>query len=289
MALTSGVAVAGVVALAGLGYELVEDGTLPGKYRLDQFLGACGSDPGLPAVKTGTVLTRTFWSRYRRRQVQMITMLPPGDHRDLPVVLVLHGAYDDAASCVQLGYPSFLAAAVKSGHMPPVALVAADGGAATWWHKRADGDDPQGMLVHEVLPYLAMRGFSTGKVVATGWSMGGFGALLLAERRLASAVAVMSPAIYSSYSAAVAADSGSFDGPADFAHNDVRQSTGTAVLRTLPVMVSCGSDDPFAPAVTAFRADLDNPPGTIDSGCHDGAYWRRHIPATLTFLGAHLT
>jgi dienelactone hydrolase len=152
-----------------------------------------------------------------------------------------------------------------------------------------NGADQDILVAVPVLPYLAMRGFSTGKVVATGWSMGGFGALLLAERRLASAVAVMSPAIYSSYSAAVAADSGSFDGPADFAHNDVRQSTGTAVLRTLPVMVSCGSDDPFAPAVTAFRADLDNPPGTIDSGCHDGTYWRRHIPATLTFLGAHLT
>jgi S-formylglutathione hydrolase FrmB len=257
--LAGGLAVAGVAVAAGAGYGLVEGGVLPGKYRLDGVLGACGTDPGLPAVSAGQVLSRTFWSHYRRRRVQMITMLPPGNDRDLPVALVLHGASDDAASCVQLGYPSFLAAAVADGHVPPMALVAADGGAASWWHARAEGDDPQGMLVHEVLPYLAGHGFRTGPVAATGWSMGGFGALLLAERRLVAAAAVMSPAIYPSYSAAVAANSGSFDSAADFAHNDVTSSTGTAVLRTLPVMVACGTDDPFAPQVAALRARLSPP------------------------------
>jgi enterochelin esterase-like enzyme len=288
MVLGGGLALAGIAGVAGAGYALVEDGTLPGKYRLDQFLGACGSEPGLPAVTPGPVLTCTFWSRYRRRRVQMITMLPPGSHRDLPVALVLHGAFDDAASCVQLGYPSFLAAGVASGRVPPMALVAADGGATTWWHQRADGDDPPGMLVHEVLPYLAARGFRTGRVGATGWSMGGFGALLLAERRLAAAVAVMSPAIYPSYSGAVAANPGSFDSAADFAHNDVRDSAGAAVLRTLPVMMSCGADDPFAPQVASFRTELGDPPGSIGSGCHDAAYWRRQIPAQLAFVSAHL-
>jgi enterochelin esterase-like enzyme len=283
--LGGGLALAGIV---GAGYALVENGSLPGKYQLDQFLGACGSDPALPAATPGRVLTRAFWSRYRRRRVQMITMLPPGSHSDLPVVLVLHGAGNDAASCVQLGYPSFLAAGVTSGRVPPMALVAADGGAATWWHQRSDGDDPPGMLVHEVLPYLAARGFRTGRVGATGWSMGGFGALLLAERRLAATVAVMSPAIYPSYSGAVAANPGSFDSAADFARNDVRDSARAAVLRTLPVMVSCGDDDPFAPQVASFRTELSDPPGAIDSGCHDGAYWRRHIPADLAFVGAHL-
>lgn len=285
MVLGGGLALAGAV---GVGYTFVEDGTLPGKYQLDRFLGACGSAPGLPAVTPGPVLTRTFWSRYRRCRVQMITMLPPGSHRDLPVVLVLHGAFSDAASCVQLGYPSFLAAAVTSGRVPPMALVAADGGAATWWHRRANGDDPPGMLEHEVLPYLAARGFRTGRVGATGWSMGGFGALLLAERRLASPVAVMSPAIYSSYSGAVAANPGSFDSAADFDHNDVRDSPGTAVLRTQPVMVSCGQDDPFAPQVASFRTELGDPPGGIGPGCHDDAYWRRQIPADLAFVGTHL-
>jgi enterochelin esterase-like enzyme len=288
MVLTSGIALAGIAAATGAGYGLVEGGVLPGKYQLDQFLGACGDDPGLPSVTPGRVLTRVFWSRYRRQRVQMITMLPPGSERDLPVALVLHGAFNDAASCVQLGYPSFLAAAVKSGRMPPMALVAADGGPSSWWHRRADGDDPPGMLLHEVLPYLAARGFRTGRVMATGWSMGGFGALLLAERRQASAAAVMSPAIYPTYSAAVAANPGSFDSAADFAHNDVASSTGTRLLRTLPVMVSCGTDDPFAPQVAALRARLGDPSGAIDAGCHDSAYWRRHIPASLAFLGAHL-
>jgi hypothetical protein len=37
-----------------------------------------------------------------------------------------------------------------------------------------------------------------------------------------------------------------------------------------------------------FRTELGNPPGAIDAGCHDYAYWRRHVPAALAFTGAHL-
>jgi len=44
-----------------------------------------------------------FYSRYRERPVRMITMRPPGRSRPLPVVLVLHGAGDDAARAVSLG------------------------------------------------------------------------------------------------------------------------------------------------------------------------------------------
>src|ERR1700678_4295344 len=76
----------------GAAYGMVEHGVLPGKYRLDAFLGACGSDPGVPRVTAGTVTTRQFYSRYRKRVVNMTTVLPPGFTGRLPVVLALHGA-----------------------------------------------------------------------------------------------------------------------------------------------------------------------------------------------------
>src|SRR6202453_500718 len=81
----------------GAAYGLVEHGVLPGKYRLDAFLGACGSDPGGPQVAAGPVLTAQVYSRYRKRVVNMITVRPPGHAGPLPVVLALHGADGDAA------------------------------------------------------------------------------------------------------------------------------------------------------------------------------------------------
>ncbi|MBV9098912.1 MAG: esterase, partial [Frankiaceae bacterium] len=68
----------------------------------------------------------------------------------------------------------------------------------TYWHRRSDGDDPQLMLLTEFIPLLASRGLRTDRLGLAGWSMGGYGALLLAERigpSRCAAVAVDSPAL----------------------------------------------------------------------------------------------
>jgi S-formylglutathione hydrolase FrmB len=291
-----------VTVAGGTGYELVQHGALPGKYQLDKILGACGGDPGVPAVMAGPVSTTRFYSQHRKRTVQMIVMRPPGVQGPLPVAIVLHGSGGDAQSSVSMGYPQYLAAAVAAG-APPFAVVAIDGGASTYWHRRASGDDPPGMITAEVLPRLRALGYLVGTIGIIGWSMGGYGALLLAsqleparskttrssgEAPAVAAVAAASPAIFTSYPAAIGANSASFDSPADFAANDVRSLARLAVLRRLPVRIDCGTDDPFTPQATLLRHDLANPPGAITSGCHDQPFWRRNLPAELSFLGQHL-
>jgi hypothetical protein len=54
----------GVAALAGLGgvFGLVEEGVLPGRYRLAPYLGQCGDMPDLPKVRPGPVRQVTFTS-----------------------------------------------------------------------------------------------------------------------------------------------------------------------------------------------------------------------------------
>jgi hypothetical protein len=133
-ALIGGLSASGALALAaGGGYWLVQDGMVPGKYRLAEMLGRCGADPGVPATAPGPVVSQTFTSRYRRRAVTMITMRPPvGQPARMPVVIVLHGAGGDAASAVALGYPHFLAQAVRRG-VAPFALVSVDGGGSSYW------------------------------------------------------------------------------------------------------------------------------------------------------------
>jgi S-formylglutathione hydrolase FrmB len=304
-ALIAGLGVAAAGVAAGGGYGLVETGTLPGKYRLAQLLGTCGSPPPPPRGPLPARHQAQFWSAYRQRRVSMVTLIPAGvtSARGLGVVVALHGLGGDAAATARALAPAMASAGLPRALARSLAVVTVDGG-TTYWHRRADGDDPQGMIIHEVLPRAAALGLRTGRVGIVGNSMGGYGALLLAERLggagaraglaaqpAAAAVAALSPAIFASYADARRADARSFDGPGDFARNDVL--TAIAALREVPAYVACGETDPFEPMAELLRERLQRltghpPAGAIEAGCHDEAFWARNLPAALTFIGRHL-
>jgi poly(3-hydroxybutyrate) depolymerase len=280
----------GVVLAGGaIGFELIQNGTLPGKYELAQLDGACGSPPSAPSGPAPSRHVVSFFSAYRRRQVQVITLVPAGvSPRGLGLVLALHGSGSDAAGMAGQMAPAMTAAGVRG-----FAVVCADGG-DTYWHKRANGDDPAGMIRHEVLPRAAAAGLATSRIGLTGESMGGYGALLLAEHRTLpaiAAVAALSPAIFASYADARAANESAFEGPADFARNSVL--AGVRALRRVPTWIACGDDDPFA-AETQEMCDRlaavtgRGVPGGILSGCHDDAFWERNMPAALQFIARNL-
>jgi len=286
---------------------------LPGKYALARLDGACGSAPPPPAGRRPTRHVVTFESAYRHTAVQMVTLIPPDAPAgvDLGVTLALHGAGNTAA-----GLAEQLVTAMTAAKIATFAVVCPDGG-GTYWHKRADGDDPIGMILHEVLPRAAAAGLATRRIGIAGESMGGYGALLLAERFAAAggtrpplrtsaaarrpappsavpavaAVAAMSPAIFATYADARSADKGSFDSQADFARNNV--FAGISALKHVPTWVACGEDDPFRPEAALFRARLaaltrHQVPGGIAAGCHDDAFWARNLPAALQFIAGHL-
>jgi pimeloyl-ACP methyl ester carboxylesterase len=293
----------GLTALGGAagGYELVQDGTLPGKYTLARLDGACGSAPPAPSGPRPTRYRTSFRSAYRQREVQMVTLVPAraGSGIGLAVVIALHGAGSGAVDLASQLAPGMTAAGVSR-----FAMICVDGGQA-YWHKRADGDDPISMIMHEVLPRARAAGLATGRIGIIGESMGGYGALLLAERLAAmpaaaqaaavpavAAVAAMSPAIFGSYADARAANRTAFDSQADFADNDVLGSL--TALRGVPAWVACGADDPFGPEAALLCARLAATtghavPGGILPGCHDDPFWERNLPAALHFIGDHLS
>jgi pimeloyl-ACP methyl ester carboxylesterase len=290
--LAGGIGLAAGGCLVG-GYELVQDGALPGKYQLARLTGACGSPLPPPAGSAPSRHLVTFGSAYRHREVQMVTLLPAGAAAPagLGVVIALHGAGGDGASMARQVAPGMTRAGVSG-----FAVICVDG-ASTYWHARADGDDPVGMIVHEVLPRAAAAGMRTGRIGLVGLSMGGYGALLLAEQFSAAAgarglprvaaVAALSPAIFATYPDARAASAAAFDSQADFARNDV--VSGLGALRQVPALISCGQDDPFQPETARVRARLaaltGRPvPGGIGPGCHDGTFWGRTLPGALAFL-----
>jgi hypothetical protein len=171
--------------------------------------------------------------------------------------------------------------------VPPFAIASVDGGSATNWHPRADGDDPQRMVVHEFLPRLAGRGLVTEPLGLWGWSLGGYGALLLAAvlgAQHVGAVVAASPALWQSFGDT---EPNVFDDEADFGRNNV--FTREEELAGIPLRIDIGDNDPFTPAVEEFRAALSpTPAGGVSAGFHDEAFWMRVAPAEIEFLGQHL-
>ena len=106
------------------------------------------------------------------------------------------------------------------------------------------------MVLDEFLPLLAEQGLDTSRVAFLGWSMGGYGAMLLGARLGAgrtAGICAVSPALWTSSGAAAP---GAFDGAEDYAANSV---WGLGALNGIPLRIDCGDDDPFASATTAIH------------------------------------
>lgn len=237
-------------------------------------LPGCGSST--PALATGiTSSTTTFRSAARRGQAETYQLLlPPGvkSAAGLPVCLVLHGRGDDHRAMVRLLHLDRALAAVSRQGAPPIALVAMDGGDHTYWHRRSGGDDPQRMLTDELLPRLTAAGLHTARLALFGWSMGAFGALLLAEtlgRSRVAFVAVDSPALWLQPGDSAP---GAFDDREDFIRNDV--FAGRTKLAGIPVRVMCGRSDPFLNATRVFAQGVpDLVAADYPVGGHTGSLW----------------
>ena len=276
---------AGVVALgAGAGAVGAQQGLLPDRAWLERRLGDPVDGP-VPDVAAGRVVSGSFVSQARLGvRCGWAIGYPPGQHRDLPVAVVLHGKHGDHAKVFDPGYlalDKFLADAVAASGTP-FALASVDGG-NSYWHARDSGEDAGAMVRDELLPVLGRHGLRTDRVGLMGWSMGGFGALSLAGRwgpdRAAAAVAE-SPALFPSYDAATP---GAYDDPDDYAEVTVfgRQDS----LAGIPVRVDCGTGDPFYDATRSYLSGFrERPAGAFTDGGHDVGYWRSMAPDQLRFL-----
>jgi S-formylglutathione hydrolase FrmB len=132
-------------------------------------------------------------------------------------------------------------------------------------------------------------GPSSQQIGALGISMGGYGALLLAEKHphLIRAVAAISPAVWTTYAQAHAANAGAYASASDFVEDDV--ITHAPALAAMPVRVASGVDDPFHPGVLALVKALPaSAVVEISKGCHDGAFFASQQPASLDFLAKQL-
>lgn len=258
------------------------------------LLSACG-DAGAPADPQGARVVRmTIDSAAVRQQERISVVVPPGPpaRRERPLLIFLHGRGANDES--YLDAPMFTALRQLRSGAPIIAFP--DGGDHSYWHNRADGAWSR-YVTDEVIPAVVRRFHADARRVAIGGiSMGGFGALDLAERRTRRwcAVGAHSPALWKT--AGETAD-GAFDDAEDFAAHDVVAAAatpdGAAALRVQPLWIDAGDDDPFLPGDRAFVAALEaagSASAHLDTapGGHDDDYWSGRWKDYLRFYARAL-
>ncbi len=286
--------VAVVVVAGASGFELVSHGVLPGKQTLDRLDGGCSvGSPALDYSTPGPTISGTFFSHARNTEVGYTIAYPPGHGpgTSLPLIVMLHGFGGNHTDALAGMTPAQAVALHVEGHpLPPMAMVTVDGGGGYW--NPHPGDDPMGMVADELIPMCQQRGLgaSPQKIGTMGISMGGYGAILLAERYpgLISAVAAISPAIWTTYEEAKSANAGAYASLDAFRASDAVALAGK--LTGIPVRIASGIDDPFHPGVESLAGVVPSSTTVIvSSGCHTDPFFVSQEPPSLQFLGRHLT
>jgi pimeloyl-ACP methyl ester carboxylesterase len=236
-------------------------GAATGVAALGSWFGKrVSAEPVIPDAPVGDERLEQRVSAARGRTVTFYTAVPDGhgDGRGLPVLLVLHGGSTTAADFPRFGLGRFATDSARRGNAPFV-IAGATGDRLSW--RPAGADDPQRMVHEEIPAWCAARGFDTSRLAVCGWSMGGYGALLLAQTfpGFVRAVAAFSPAV----------------SPGD----DVFARVGA--LRGVPVGLWCGTDDGMLADVKALEGALPQPKaaGSYAEGRHNFGYWSTCLPA----------
>lgn len=192
--------------------------------------------------------------------------------------MALHGFGGDADAAFGLGYADAVAGT-------GLALVSVDGGNG-YWHARRDGTDSGRMVREELIPLALSRcGLPrAARVGLLGWSMGGFGALLLASDLGAARVNGVVAASAALWRTAGEAPAVAFDGRADFERNSVFGRVQR--LSGIPVRLDCGESDPFIGANRALARQLGHVETRFDPGGHEDDWWRAHAAAEMQWLAA---
>jgi len=266
---------AGALTLSGCGFWV----------RRAKEAMLCGA--ALPSLSAHGTMFRGKLSAFGGPSISYLIMLPAGvaESAVRHVYYFLPGRGGGAES-VAAGFAGALTDAVHGG-IAPFAIATLDAG-ESYFHARTSGEDrgaaARGPLARAVAHHL---GAVPLREAIGGYSMGGYGALLAAEREPGRYVAVAcgAPALFVDYTTEDHAIGDGFDNAAQYANNDVFLH-GDRLPKA--VLLRIGDADPFLAAVEAFVKRYPHVRLEVGKGCHGGAFPVTTIAPLLTFAGRAL-
>lgn len=182
-------------------------------------------------------------------------------------VIVLHGRSDDSDKAFD-GLDLR-----RQAHRTGMAIVTVDGGDNFW--TCYGGIDTGRMVTDELVRALRDRGLPVDRYALSGYSMGGLGAMLIAQRvgpTRVFAVAPMSSAVWE----------GGKGGAEGQAQAHVRRDA--AALARIPVRLVCGTSDALYGVNRSMAQLLPHASTSWTGGDHDFAYWRPVFAQQLDWI-----
>jgi len=206
---------------------------------------------------------------------------PPGDDALTGAIVCLHGFGADH----RYAFDAVRVHDVVASAGERIGVAAVDGGVHSYWHARDDGTDTGRMVLNEFVPLVRDR-LDVERVAVLGWSMGGYGALLLAEQSPSTFSAVVSSS-GAVWERAGETAPGAFDDAEDFAAHDVIAMSDR--LDAAHTRIDCGDHDPFLPGNRALVARLGSTvTWSFPTGWHDARFWRSVAPRQVAFIAERL-
>jgi S-formylglutathione hydrolase FrmB len=233
------------------------------------LLVGCGSSPSAHF---------TVKSRLVGRSLEQAVILPSGDTKGRPLLVLLHGRSSDPDDMAR---SSVGKAVDELGSRAPVVLLA-NGGDHSYYHDRRDGRWGS-YILREAIPAAVRKYHLDGRRVAIGgFSMGGFGALDLARLRRFCAVGGHSAALWRTGGET---PQGAFDDAEDFEQNDVITAAraNPGLYRGARVWIDVGTDDPFRSADTELAGRLPHAKLRVWRGGHEISYFDDHALEIMRF------
>lgn len=244
--------------------------------------------PFLCSEPTGTVISASFDSAIVGGEVPYLMYQPPCFYetwRRYPYVILMHGTGYDEQMWVDLGVVETLDKGIRTGTLPPMALIMPDGGLLAESNVAPVAQSWEAVILDELIP--ALESFETGYCLwgaregraIGGISRGGFWAFSIAMR-------------HPDRFAALGGHSPHFD--PDHVGADVNPlslASGTALLKSgLRIWMDNAAMDPVAPMVEQMAQTLqargvEHEYVIHPTGAHEMSYWMAHVPEYLAFYG----
>ena len=263
-------------------------------FRTVEVSNAAFAPPGIRFV--------TVKSAALGQRADLLLYVPPqaADLHDVPLVLLLHGAYSSHWAWAFKGAAHLTAQRlIDEGVIPPMVMVMPSDG--LWGdgsgYVAHGGQDFECWIAEEV-PAAASAACDAcseaSPLFVAGLSMGGFGALRLAGRypqRFVAAAGHSSVTDATQMDALMAESRDGWAGtPAD---TSVLDALRTASPPLPALRFDCGRDDILTDANRQLHADLLQAGIAHEyaehAGGHDWAYWTQSLEDTLRFFGRTLT